>query len=170
MSLEIKVAGPTDFPELLALNEACVPHVNSIGEPEIALFSKEAHRFSKVVEDGKLAGFVIALTRGVAYESVNYQWFCREIDDFLYIDRIMVHSDFRRRGVASLLYQYLEQVALDDNLQRLCCEVNLVPPNPDSLQLHLGLGFVQQATQKTDGGTKEVSLLVKELGNGDPID
>jgi hypothetical protein len=144
--------------------------VNSIGEPEIALFSKEAHRFSKVVEDGALAGFVIALTRGAAYESTNYQWFCREIDEFLYIDRIMVHSDFRRRGVASLLYQYLEQVALDDKLQRLCCEVNLVPPNPDSLQLHFGLGFVQQATQMTDGGTKEVSLLVKELGNGDPID
>jgi predicted GNAT superfamily acetyltransferase len=170
MSLEIKVAGPADFPELLALNEACVPHVNSIGEPEIAMFSKQAHRFSKVVEDGALAGFVIALTRGVAYESENYQWFCREIDEFLYIDRIMVHSDFRRRGVASLLYQYLEQVALDDKLQRLCCEVNLVPPNPDSLQLHFGLGFVQQATQKTGGGAKEVSLLVKELGNGDPID
>ena len=163
MSLEIKAAGPADFSEMLALNQACVPHVNAIGESEIAFFSQDAHQFSKVVEDGALAGFVIALTRGTAYESLNYQWFCREIDDFLYIDRIMVHPDFRRRGVASLLYQYLERVARDDKLQRLCCEVNLVPPNPDSLALHLGLGFVQQATQKTEGGTKEVSLLVKEL-------
>lgn len=166
MSLEIKVAGPADFSEMLALNEACVPHVNAIGESEMAFFCKDAHQFRKVVEDGALAGFVIALTRGSAYESLNYQWFSREIDDFLYIDRIMVHPDFRRRGVASLLYRYLEQVALDDKLQRLCCEVNLVPPNPDSLALHLGLGFIQQATQKTEGGSKEVSLLVKELAAG----
>jgi predicted GNAT superfamily acetyltransferase len=170
MSLEIKVAGPADFSEMLALNAACVPHVNAIGELEIAFFSSDAHQFRKVVEDGVLAGFVIALTRGVAYESLNYQWFSREIDKFLYIDRIMVHPDFRRRGVASLLYQYLEQVARDDKLQRLCCEVNLVPPNPDSLALHLGLGFIQQATQKTEGGTKEVSLLVKELNAGGSID
>lgn len=170
MSLEIKVAGPADFSEMLALNEACVPHVNAIGEPEIAFFSRDAHQFRKVVEDGVLAGFVIALTRGAAYESLNYQWFSREIDDFLYIDRIMVNPGFRRRGVASLLYQYLELVARDDKLQRLCCEVNLVPPNPDSLALHLGLGFIQQATQKTEGGTKEVSLLVKELTAGGRID
>ncbi len=60
MSLEIKVAGPADFSEILALNEACVPHVNAIGESEIAFFCKDAHQFRKVVEDGALAGFVIA--------------------------------------------------------------------------------------------------------------
>lgn len=163
MGLEIKAAGPGDFREMLSLNEACVPHVNSIGEPEIAFFNEYAHQFRKVVEDGALAGFVIALTPGAAYESSNYQWFSRELDNFLYIDRIMVHPDFRRRGVASLLYQYLEQVALSEKLHCLCCEVNLIPANPDSLALHLGLGFVQRATQKTEGGTKKVSLLVKEL-------
>ena len=165
MAFEIKNAGPTDYPELLSLNESCVPNVNSIGETEIAYFNQSAWQFIKVVEDNKLAGFVVALTPGLTYGSLNYQWFNRELDNFLYIDRIMVRPGFRKRGVATFLYNHLAHIARRDNLARLCCEVNLVPPNPDSLALHLGLGFIELATQKTESGSKEVSLLVMELLN-----
>ncbi len=163
MTLEIQEANSADFSAMLALNQSCVPHVNAIGEAEIRFFHDYACRFVKVVEKGALAGYVIALNPGVDYASLNYQWFSRSYEKFLYIDRIMVHPDFRRRGIASILYQYLEETAAKQRLERLCCEVNLQPPNPDSLALHLGLGFVQQATQQTEGGSKEVSLLVKNL-------
>lgn len=166
VTLVIEVAGPDDFLQMLELNESCVPHVNRIGGVEMAYFHERAHQFKKVVENRELAGFVIALTAGETYASLNYQWFCHELDNFLYIDRIMVHADFRRRGIASLLYQHLEQIAVDEQLHSLCCEVNLLPPNPDSLALHRQLGFVQHGTQKTEGGTKEVSLLVKTLEGG----
>jgi uncharacterized protein len=163
MAFDIRNAGIADYPELLSLNESCVPNVNSIGRADIAFFHQYARQFVKVVENNKLAGFVIALTSGLAYESTNYRWFSRELDDFLYIDRIMVHPHFRKRGVATILYKHLALIASEHNLARLCCEVNLVPPNPDSLALHHGLGFIELATQKTECGTKEVSLLVKEL-------
>ena len=163
MAFEIKNAGPTDYPELLSLNESCVPNVNSIGETEIAYFNQSAWQFIKVVEDNKLAGFVVALTPGLTYGSLNYQWFNRELDNFLYIDRIMVHPGFRKRGVATFLYNHLALVACQDKLARLCCEVNLVPPNPDSLALHHGLGFIEVATLKAESGDKEVSLLVKQV-------
>jgi predicted GNAT superfamily acetyltransferase len=154
---------PADFSVLLELNEASVPHVNSIDEAQMARFLGQATAFVQVVEDGRLAGFAICLSSGVDYASPNYQWFERESADFLYVDRIMVHPDFRRRGVARLLYAELTARALDLGLQRLCCEVNLMPVNPDSLALHRQLGFVQVGAQHTTGGEKEVALLIKEL-------
>ncbi len=163
MTLEIQEANPEDFSVMLELNQSCVPHVNAIGKAEMRFFHEKACRFVKVAENGHLGGYVIALGAGVDYASLNYQWFSHRYEQFLYIDRIMVHPDFRRRGIASMLYQYLEETASRQDLSRLCCEVNLQPPNPDSLALHLGLGFVQEATQETEGGTKEVSLLVKNL-------
>jgi predicted GNAT superfamily acetyltransferase len=106
---------------------------------------------------------VIALAPGQIYQSMNYRWFSENFEQFLYIDRIMVSPDFRRRGVATLIYDELGQVCQQAGLQRLTCEVNIMPPNPGSLALHESIGFIQAGTQKTDGGKKEVSLLVKEV-------
>ena len=169
MTLEIAHPTKTDYQELLALNESCVPHVNSIDESEIAFFHQRAYCFVKIIENCRLAGFVIALVPGINYGSLNYQWFSRELTSFLYIDRIVVHPDFRRRGVATFLYSFLERKAVEAKIESLCCEVNLVPANPESVALHQRIGFKQRATQLTEGGAKEVSLLVKSLSAGGSV-
>jgi len=161
--IEIQTVEHSDFAGLLALNEDAVPHVNSIDSAQMAHFLQQAVAFFKVVEDRQLAGFVISLGSGADYQSPNYTWFDRELQNFLYIDRIMVHPQFRRRGVARLIYQELERRARANGVTSLCCEVNLMPPNPESLALHLSLGFVQVGTQFTYGGEKEVVLLAKQL-------
>ena len=160
---EIKLIEEQDFDEILALNESNVPHVNSIDRNELKSLGEQSSAFIKVVEAGRLAGLVIALAPGQAYQSMNYRWFSENFEQFLYIDRIMVSQDFRRRGVATLIYDELGQVCQQAGLQRLTCEVNIMPPNPGSLALHESIGFIQAGTQKTDGGKKEVSLLVKEV-------
>jgi hypothetical protein len=159
--LVIAPVTPADFPDLLALNDHSVPHVNAIDAAQMARFLDQAVAFFQLLDDHQLAGFVIALGVGADYDSPNYTWFSEHIDNFLYIDRIMVHPDFRRRGVARLMYAELDKRALQAGLARLCCEVNLQPPNPDSMALHQQLGFVQVGTQRTMQGTKEVALLVK---------
>ncbi|NQV66373.1 MAG: GNAT family N-acetyltransferase [SAR86 cluster bacterium] len=161
--IEIQTVEQSDFTSLLALNEDAVPHVNSIDSAQMADFLQQAVAFFKVVEAGQLAGFVISLGGGADYLSPNYTWFDRELKNFLYIDRIMVDPTFRRQGVARLIYQELEDRARAHGITSLCCEVNLMPPNPESLALHLSLGFVQVGTQFTYGGEKEVVLLVKQL-------
>ncbi len=160
---EIKPIEEQDFDEILALNEANVPHVNSIDHNELRSLGEQSKAFIKVEEAGKLAGLVIALAPGQAYQSMNYRWFSDKFDQFLYIDRIMVSPDFRRRGVATLIYDELARLCQQVGLERLTCEVNIMPPNPGSLAMHENIGFIQADTQKTDGGNKEVSLLVREV-------
>jgi predicted GNAT superfamily acetyltransferase len=161
--LTIAQVSTADFPDLLALNAHSVPHVNDIDGAQMARFLDQAVAFFKVTDDRQLAGFVIALGVGADYDSPNYTWFSEHSKKFLYIDRIMVHPDFRRRGIARLIYADLIVRAQQAGCARLCCEVNLQPPNPDSLALHQQLGFTQVGTQQTTQGTKEVALLVKEL-------
>ena len=48
---------------------------------------------------------------GTAYDSINYLWHADRFDDFLYLDRIASRSDFRRRGIASALYDAMEELA-----------------------------------------------------------
>ncbi len=161
--MQIQAVTSLDFEALLALNEDSVPHVNSIDAAQMERFLQQAAAFFKIVDGEKLVGFVISLVAGADYHSPNYTWFARQLTQFLYIDRIMVHPDYRRLGVASLIYRELQKRALAKGLTKLCCEVNLMPPNPDSLALHFSLGFIQVGAQHTNGGEKEVALLVKPL-------
>ena len=114
----------------------------------MAAFMTMPGHFLKVVEDNQIAGYVVALYPGADYGSTNYQWFMNTFDAFLYIDRIVVSPDFRRRGVGSLMYAHLAETARAEGVPRLTCEVNIEPPNPDSLKMHHGLGFEQVGTQK----------------------
>ena len=156
-----------DFGELLALNESCVPHVNSIGVQDLEEFKTQAYCFSKLCDaDNCLMGFVIALQPGQSYDSVNYRWFERKFESFLYIDRIMVHRSFRRRGLATRIYHMLENLSVKAGVPRLCCEVNINPPNPDSQKLHDRLGFGSVGTLLTQNGKKEVNFLTKMLSAG----
>lgn len=148
------------FAELLALNEHCVPAVNSIDEEALAHFIKHSDTVFRVSDGDQLCGFVVCLLPGVPYSSVNYQWFEARYEQFAYVDRIMVAPAFRRQGVAAAIYAELGRRLPD--CPRFCCEVNVVPPNPESMRLHLKLGFSEVARQDTEGGKKTVALLVRE--------
>lgn len=162
MKIEPVVDGK--FNDLLALNNASLPHVNLIDLADMQYFYDCAEIFNQVRTDqGMLAGFVIAMTTGRSYESINYQWFVDKFESFLYIDRIIVNSPFRRDGVAQALYQGLIGHAKSTGIPMLTCEVNRSPPNPASLALHEKLGFRVVGSQFTEEGKKEVLLMVLDL-------
>lgn len=48
-------------------------------------------------------------------------------------------------------------------LGEVTCEVNLVPPNPESLAFHHRLGFRQVGEQSTYGGSVRVALLARSV-------
>ena len=160
--MQIQNVNADDLADVLALNEAAVPHVNSIDLEQMQWFAANAFFFKIARIDGRLAGFLIGLRPGLDYGSENYRWFCENYNDFGYIDRVAVDAAARRFGVASRLYEEFEQ-ALGDEVDVMTCEVNTRPPNESSMRYHETHGFRRVATQETEGGSKEVALLEKKL-------
>lgn len=158
---------PYELAAVLALNNDAVPAVNALDEARLrALVGLAVH--AEVVVDtatGGLAGFVIVLPAGTAYESVLYGWFAQRYERFLYLDRIVVAPAFRRRGAGWFVYDGVEELARAEG--RLLCEVNLDPPNPDSQAFHAARGYVEVGRYAILGGgsgDKLCRMLAKELG------
>lgn len=164
--MELRDVQHGDMPAIRALNEASVPAVNAVSADEFAWFLEVADYFRLVAIDGTLAGFLLGLRPGLEYPSLNYRWFNERYDDFCYIDRLAVDDRFRRRGVASSLYDDIERHALGLSAPRLACEVNVRPHNEVSLAFHAHHGFGEVGQQDTDGGNKRVSLMIKPLQPG----
>lgn len=151
-----------DIDDVLALNEASLPHVNSIDREQMQWFVAQASFFQVAKVAGRLAGFLIGLRPGLAYSSENYRWFADHYADFGYIDRVAVDRSARRLGVASRLYDAFAE-RLHGTVDVMTCEVNIRPPNEASMRFHATQGFVQVGRQEIVDGEKEVALLEKKL-------
>jgi predicted GNAT superfamily acetyltransferase len=158
----IRPAVSEDLAQVEGLNEAAVPHVNSVPVATLERFIAEAAYFKVALVTGRVAGFLVAFAPGASYESPNYRWFEARYDDFLYIDRVAVAEHMRGHGIAGCLYGDLERVAVPV-ARRLACEVNTRPRNAVSLDFHHRRGFESVGSQQTEGGAKTVSLLIKTL-------
>ena len=160
--MQVSDVTAADLDQVLALNEACVPHVNSLDIEALQWFAEVAPYFRLVRADGRLAGFLIGLGPGLDYASPNYRYFADKHAQFGYVDRVAVAAEARRLGVGSLLYDdYAE--TLRGTVPVMTCEVNIRPPNQSSMTYHERHGFVCVATQETEGGRKKVALLEKPL-------
>lgn len=162
MNLTITEVSCHDLDAVLALNEAEVPHVGSIDIERLRWFGRYADYFRIIRSHDRLAAFLIGLRPGSRYRSPNYRWFCDRYDDFAYIDRVAVHRDFRRHGLASRLYADL-RASLPETVPVLTCEVNVQPPNPGSMRFHESLGFQVVGEQALEGGSKIVAMLAKTI-------
>lgn len=160
--MQLSAISTADLERVLAINEAVVPHVNSIDLEQMRWFAKNASYFKVATMDHQLVGFLIGLRPGLAYHSENYRWFCDNYKDFGYVDRVAVDESARRFGVASRLYEDFA-AQLTGVVPYMTCEVNLRPPNESSMRYHEQHGFRQVATQETEGGAKQVALLEKIL-------
>lgn len=152
-----------DLLALLALNNTGVPNVNGLDEAELARLVSMSTIARTAILDGTLAGLMLAMRPGQPYHSVNYQWFSERYDEFLYVDRIIVATSRRGTGIGTALYRDVFDYATKHRIPRVLCEVNLEPPNPGSLRFHHRLGFTAIGQQRTENGTKLVTLLTKEL-------
>ena len=162
MDYIIRDVAAEDLDEILTLNEAVVPAVNSIPIEKMQWFAEHAVYFRVAVADDRLVSFLIGLRPGVAYESPNYRWFCEHYDDFGYIDRVAVADHARRHGLATKMYDDF-RAALPADIGQMTCEVNLRPPNESSMRFHERYGFAQIGSQATEGGKKEVALMELKL-------
>jgi uncharacterized protein len=149
----------TDVADVLTLNERNVANLAPMDEQRLHELRGLADRFDVLDVDGAFAGFVVTFGPGTAYDSENYRWFDARQRQFYYLDRIVLHEDFRRRGLGGFVYDEMERVAAP--YQRLDLEVNVEPPNEPSLAFHGSRGYVEVGRLGTDGHV--VALMEKRL-------
>jgi hypothetical protein len=161
MFCEIKPSTETDLPHILELNKAAIPAVNLLSESEIRKLFSQAEYFHTLWLNQVVIGFLIALGPGTIYNSPNYRWFELHYDQFLYIDRIVIDSSHQGLGYGRMFYDNLRK-SVGHQFPKIACEVNLRPKNETSLRFHRRYGFRQVGIQETEGGAKQVSLMVYE--------
>ena len=159
--MQIRLVEQEDLPKVWKLNELSVPNVSSISVAELEWFTQESKLFVVAVDKEQITGFMVVLAPGSTYMSLNYRYFSGHYSDFHYVDRIVIAEEYRGDGVGSLLYQYLFDTTSSGVIT---CEVNLKPYNEGSFKFHKSKGFKEVARQQTDGGKKEVLLMVKKVG------
>jgi uncharacterized protein len=149
----------TDVADVLTLNEDNVSELAPMDEAKLHLLRDLADRFDVLDVDGAFGGFVVTFAPGVPYDSDNYRWFTARHRRFYYLDRIVLHEKFRRRGFGGYVYDEIERVAAP--YSRLALEVNLVPRNGPSLAFHAARGYVEVGRRGDDDHL--VSMMEKAL-------
>jgi uncharacterized protein len=161
MGVEIAKLGDADLDDVLTMNQANTPHVGDLGPERLASIVHECSlALVARADDGRLAGFVLVLAPGGAYDSPNYRWFCERYPDFRYVDRVAVDSSVQRGGLGRRLYDAVFDHARAQGAPVVAAEVNVDPPNPVSTAFHTTMGFVEVGQQSTYGGSVTVALMV----------
>jgi predicted GNAT superfamily acetyltransferase len=151
-----------DIPQVLALNADHVELLSPLDAHRLDALRGWASRADVIECDGQSAGFVLVFGPGTEYDSDNYRWFGERFGDrFHYLDRIVIDDRFRRRGLASAVYDVVEEAASAHD--RLVLEVNIEPPNEPSLAFHRRRGYAEVGRLGPQG--HEVSLMAKGISD-----
>jgi len=166
-------------PDLESVAPAEVSRDAALGQTVLALNNAHAQELSWLEAEGlehlvgqafaarrigNLDAFLLALDQGADYDSPNFQWFRARYPRFVYVDRIVVAPSARGRGCARKLYHDLFEHAARAGYERVVCEVNSRPPNPESDAFHAALGFVEVGSASVHGGSRTVRYLARTLG------
>lgn len=156
--------GYSDCREVLRINAESLPGVARLDEKEFdRLMGITNAHLAIEGADTAIIGYALAFPSNAAYDGEEFLAFLEACEGpFMYIDQVAVETNMRRRGVASSLYQALEDEARRSSMSALCCEVNLVPPNPGSIAFHRDREFHQLKVLETADG-RTVTLLSKRL-------
>lgn len=120
------------------------------------------------VVDNEVVGFVICFQdteRTNSYmgdiEHKNFNEISQRVSDFLYIDRIAVDKNYRKRSIGSKLYDEVVNFAEMNSISHLTAEINLLPSkNTPSFNFHEKFDFTEIDTVKYSEDY-EVSLQVR---------
>ena len=158
MDFTISETTSDELPLIVKMNQEALPAVSSVNINDMNHFLTIVDYFRSLKIEEKLVGFLIALTPGKEYHSINYKWFEKRFDSFMYVDRIVIDPSYQGNGLGKAFYNDLVDFS-NNKTDRITCEVNIRPKNKGSMIFHEKYGFVQVGTQTTENGKKEVSLM-----------
>ena len=157
--MEIRALQTSDSSSIWEINEQGLPGTGKVSEQEILDLLNYSSLSIGLFDNNSLLGFVICLPPKTAYGSLNYLWFNERYDDFLYVDRIAVSTANRNQKIGSKLYQAVIDTAAKLGVP-IAAEVNLRPPNPDSVRFHQRHGFTEIG--QFEHGQKAVIMMLRQ--------
>lgn len=143
-----------DRAALLRLNAGNYPSVYPLDESTLAqLLGFGGHHLVAVDPAGGVIGYLLSFPSTSAYDDTEINGLRRHVaEPFLYICQVVIASEHRGCSIGRALYAAAEALARRDGAAFLGCDVNLDPPNPESLAFHRRLGFVQVGTGTASNG------------------
>lgn len=163
MDFIIRTAEQRDFKRIVELNESLVHFLSPMDLDRLSILDQSSDLHKVVEVDEKVVAFLLAFRENTDYDSVNYQWFNETYDQFLYIDRIVVDTEYHHLGIGKQLYDFISEYAKANQIHRVTAEIDIKPENPVSLAFHKKNGFVEVGQQQIYGGKKVVSLQCKTI-------
>ena len=138
--METRALTQNDVESIWLINEQGLPGTGQVSKQEVSDLLKLSTLSLGAFKNEKLLGFVLCLSPKTTYSSLNYAWFNKKYEDFIYVDRIAVSTVQRDEGIGSKLYEEVIFYS-KENSTSIAAEVNLNPPNPGSMRFHKRFGF-----------------------------
>ena len=148
-----------DVDSIWLINEQGLPGTGKVTPREISHLLELSTLSLGVFSNNELLGFVICLSPGTDYGSLNYAWFNNKYEEFIYVDRIAVSLDYRGKGIGSKLYGKVIAYSQENTIP-IAAEVNLNPPNPGSMKFHHRFEFEEVGVLHHK--EKSVTMLLRE--------
>jgi predicted GNAT superfamily acetyltransferase len=145
---------------VLALTTAHARELSWLAPERLQYFVAHAFAARKI---GAVDAFLLAFDQDAPYDSPNFLWFRARYPRFVYVDRVVVATAARGRGLARTLYRDLFDQAARAGHERVVCEVNSRPPNPESDAFHAAHGFVEVGRASVHNDSKDVRYLSRML-------
>jgi uncharacterized protein len=137
----IRDAGSDDIADVLAINAGASPGVSYLdANTAKSLITLASLAWVAVLRD-QIVGYLIGFLSSSSYDGEEFRWFKHRGGNFIYVDQIAIARGFRGCGIGRRLYAELYGWGYANACRAIACEVNLMPPNPDSLAFHTGGGF-----------------------------
>jgi uncharacterized protein len=165
VKLRLRPATLADTAAIHAINRAGAPGVSPFADGEVEACIARATWFRVAEQDGAVCGYCLVFAHGFDGIGDEYAWFSERHRSFLYVDSVAIAASERRSGVGAAFYAELCAEARRRGIPLVTCEVNLEPPNPQSLAFHAARGFREVGRMRVHDG-RFVSLLELEVGAG----
>ena len=117
--------------EMHSINQENIPEVGDVSDIEDfkALVYWSEHIFVYKCKE-VIKAFVFCMREGNSYHSENYKYVSKLFPRFLYVDRIAVQEDFRRKGIAEESTSHHSYHQLGRSLKRKIIAEESTSPHP----------------------------------------
>ena len=159
-TMDLRTLRKEDVSEIWEINEQGLPGTGKVTHDEIESLLALSELSFGIFDNDELLGFVICLLPRTEYGSLNYSWFNKKYDNFIYVDRIAVSQEHRNKKIGSMIYQKVVEYSEEHDIP-IAAEVSLNPPNPGSMRFHFRFGFSEVGVLNHE--TKSVTMMLRPI-------